>query len=165
MKKFFVLFAFIGLVSFAADAQEKVCTKSAKAKVEQESATAAAKLAAMDASIEQKVCAKSGTVSYVKKNTCQKSGKVSFTNVVYSPETAKFVNVSPVKMEKKAACSKKAACTKSKAACTKSKAVKTSATKKAACSKTCTKKAACSKSAKTTAVTKKTSAKLVKGQE
>ena len=157
MKKFFLLFAFFGLVSLAANAQEKTCPYAAKAKTEKAAATAtaAAKLASMDASIEKRVCEKSGTVSYVRKSICEKSGTVSFTNVVYSPETAKFVNASPSKMAKKA-CSKA-----EKAACSKS------TSKKACCSKS--KKAACTKSAskKTTTAVKRTStkAKLVKGQE
>ncbi len=58
-------------------------------------ATCASKLAAQDASIEKKVCAKSGKVSYVRNATCAKSGKVTSTAVNYDPATKAFVNASP----------------------------------------------------------------------
>ncbi len=169
MKKFFLLFAVLGLFTFSANAQKKACSmanKASCAKTCTKSKTAsvaantpAAILAAQDDSIEKRVCSKSGAVSYVKKNVCSHSGNVSFTDVEYSTETKKFINVSPSDMEVKAApnavktsaapsCSKskKASCS-SKASCTKGKttAVKTSAVKATKVSKVTTAKKACSK--------------------
>ena len=99
--------------------EKKSCAKSC-----------AAKLASNDASIEKKVCEKSGKVSYMRKATCAKSGKTSMTPVMYDATSKKFVNVSPegggassqlVAGEKKA-CSKKAGLVGDKKACAKSSA-------------------------------------------
>lgn len=139
MKKLLMLVAFLGLVNMA----QAQCTKSAKTAGTKsaccaKTTAAAAKAASLDESIEQRVCEKSGKVSFVKKSVCETSGNVSFADVEYCTKSEKFVNVSPsdvkavnasMDMDAKPACSKsKAACTKSKAACSKSK---TAATKTA----------------------------------
>jgi len=158
MKKLFVLFAFLGMVSLA----QAQCTKSAKSTTASKGKTscavtakAAATAASLDDSIEKRECAKSGKVSYVKKSTCAKSGNVSFTNVEYCTKSKKFVNMSPSQMEagaKKAACTKKATATgvSAKKSCTKAEkaaCAKTAANgKKPCCAKGKGKKAACSKS-------------------
>ncbi|GEM_PF-316350 len=177
MKKFFLLFAVMGLFTFTATAQKKACSMAKKATctkskmVSVDANNPAAVLAAQHDNIEERVCAKTGEVCYVQKNVCSKSGNVSFTNVKYCSTAKKFVNVSPSDMEAEAApratkTSAKKACSKSKASCTKSavKATKVSkvTTAKKACAKTCSKKtAACSAKGKTKAV----SAKLVKNEE
>lgn len=183
MKKFFLLFAVLGLFTFTANAQKPACsmakkatcTKSAKMAQGAEMNDAVAVLAAQDDSIERRQCAKSGAVSYVKKNTCAVSGTVSYAEVKYCEKSKAFVNVSPSDMKGEAApaalqtakpsCSKsKAACSKSKASCTKSaKAAKVSKKVSAVSKKSCTKKdaACCKKGAKANA----TNAKLVKMEE
>ena len=130
MKKIFVLFTFMSLVSFAVNAQTCPHAKkgSASASVEKTSdlAKTVAAAAELDESVEQKVCAKSGNVSYVRKNVCEKSGKVSYADVEYDAATAKFVNVSPSDAKakgKKGCCA--ASCAKS---CTKPKSTSTSST-------------------------------------
>lgn len=140
MKKLVLLFAFFSVCTFAVNAQ--TCSKKAAA-MKTANMEAAAKLASADDSIEQRVCEKSGAVSYVQKSTCPMSGKVSYADVEYSAAEGKFVNVSPSEAmgghaakavntaegaaKKKATCTakEKAACKKSKASCTKAKATAT----------------------------------------
>ena len=158
MKKIFMLFAFFGLVSFAATAQ-KACTKSASAKSSccAKTAAAAAKLASLDNSIESRTCATSGKVSYVKKSVCAQSGKVSYTDVEYCTKSKKFVNVSPTK---KASCTKAAGA--KKVSSVNGKKTGCTAAQKASCAKkgmSCTKKSAKSASSAKSA---DNAAKLVK---
>lgn len=145
MKKLFVLFAFLGFVSFSATAQScnpAACKKAHKTSsvdaTNTDANAAAVKLASLDETIETKTCATSGKVSFTRKSVCAKSGKVSYTDVEYCSKSAKFVNVSP---------SAKASCSKSKASCT--------ATKGASATKVSTdiapKKACCAKGKKTSA--------------
>ena len=127
MKKIFVLFTFLSLASFAVNAQTcphaKKSTSTASTEVSSDYAKTVAAAAAMDENIEQKVCAKSGKVSYERKSVCASSGKVSYTAVEYDAATKKFVNVSPsAAKDKKSCCS--ASCAKS---CSKSKSASTSA--------------------------------------
>jgi len=136
MKKLFVLFAFLGLVSFSATAQKcnpAACKKAHKTTAvdanQTDAMSAAVKLASLDETIETKTCATSGKVSFTRKNVCATSGKVSYTDVEYCSKSAKFVNVSP---------SAKASCSKSKASCSAAKGasakqVSNSATTKKAC--------------------------------
>jgi len=167
MKKLFLLFAFCGALGVAANAQcsgAKASSASTDAKPGCCSATAAAKMASLDASIETRTCAETGKVSYMKK-AVSAEGTTTFTEVEYCSKSGKFVNVSP---------SEKAACTKSaKASCTgDAKATKVSNTEaKASCSgaKSASASASCcdkSKSSKASTTTKKaSSAKLVSNQE
>jgi len=98
MKKFLLFFAVFGLLSLTNATAQKTCTAAKSAKNEKVcTKTAAAKLASMDASIEKRVCEKSGSVSYVRKNVCSASGNVSFKNVEYCSKSGQFVNISPSK--------------------------------------------------------------------
>ena len=133
MKKFLLFFAFCGLVSLTAQAQDcHGADKSATTSVEKAScsSTAAAKAASLDESIESRTDAESGKVTYVRKDVCAASGKVSYTEVEYCTKSAKFVNVSPE--EKAGCCSSKgakasSASSKTPACCAgKAKASKTS---------------------------------------
>ena len=135
MKKIFVLFTFMSFVSFAVNAQTcshaKKSSTSTSVETTADYAKTVAAAAEMDESIEQKVCAKSGNVSYERKNVCSTSGTVSYSAVQYDATAAKFVNVSPSDME---ASEKKASCA---AACAKT------------CSKPCTKPSSSSSSSAT----------------
>lgn len=159
MKKLFFVFAFLGclgLVNVNAQgtcpyskkasettdvSKKKACSKTAKATC---SKTAAAKLASMDDSIEQKVCAKSGNVSYYQTSTCAKSGKVSTNEVKYCSDSQKFVNVAPGSKAMGVSGSNKPACSKAaKASCSKSAGAKSvSLDGKKSCAATCAKTAA-----------------------
>jgi len=102
MKKLFVLFAFLGLVTFSANAQKTcnpaACKKAHKTTAVDAKATNTAdlvKFASLDETVETRTCAKSGKVSFVRKNVCAKSGSVSYSDVEYCSKSAKFVDVSP----------------------------------------------------------------------
>ncbi len=110
MQKLFVLFTFLCFASFSANAQScnpAACKKSQKnVKVEAtQTNEAAVKLASLEENIETRTCAKSGKVSFVRKDVCATSGTVKYTDVEYCTKSAKFVNVSP---SAKASCSKAA---------------------------------------------------------
>ena len=152
MKKLFVLFAFLGFVSFSATAQScnpAACKKAHKTSsvdaTQTDAHAAAVKLASMDETIETKTCATSGKVSFTRKNVCATSGKVSYTDVEYCSKSAKFVNVSP---------SAKASCSKSKASCTAAKG----ASAKQVSAEAVPKKACCAKGASKTSCSKATGA-------
>ena len=132
MKKFFFLFAMLGLFAFTADAQCSKAKGTSNAACCAKNKAAAAKAAKLDDSIVRQV-SNDGEVTYTRKNVAAESGKVSFTNVEYCSKSGKFVNVSPA--------DKKAACTKN------GRASKVSSTSKKACSKG-GKKACCAKGAK-----------------
>lgn len=163
MKKLFVLFAFLGFVSFSATAQScnpAACKKAHKTSSVDatQSNAAAVKLASLDKTIETKTCATSGKVSFTRKNVCATSGKVSYTDVEYCSKSAKFVNVSP---SAKASCSKtKASCSAAKGASAKQVSAE-AAPKKACCAKGTSKeecakmKAASAKQVSNTAAPKK----------
>ncbi|MEZ4948508.1 MAG: hypothetical protein R2879_14395 [Saprospiraceae bacterium] len=157
MKKLFLLFA---LVSFAAlgTIQAQCHGKKSASTTEVQSDEAAAKLASMDETIERRVCEKSGTVSYWKKETCAKSGNVSFSEVSYDSANGQFVNVSPSEVHGKATNGKSCCAGKSagsKASC--SGAEKASASK-ASCSGAA--KAGCCSSKKASAASTQTSEKV-----
>ncbi len=139
MKKLFMLFAFMGLVSVASVSAQS-CSKS-KANSSTTCTVAATKAASLDASIEKRVCEKSGKVSFVRKNVCSTSGKTTYTNVEYNTETKKFVNVSPTHTSGKAAgkastsCSAKAKATSGKTSCCTKGAKGASAVKKTSAAK------------------------------
>ena len=141
MKKTLLLFAFLGLFSFMAQAQKtcaksctKTCVKTAAVSTVTVDDAVLVKAASQDETIERRQCADSGAVSYFRKNTCAVSGKVSFAEVNYDAATSKFVNISPsdmggedMKMAKDGAMTgKKKACASSagKAGCCASKAGK-----------------------------------------
>ena len=87
MKKILILFTFMSFVSFAVNAQNcshaKKSTSTATAETTSEYGKMVANAAAMDETIEQRVCEKSGKVSYARKSVCEVSGKVSYTDVEY----------------------------------------------------------------------------------
>lgn len=177
--------AFFGLVAFTTNAQNCSAKKAKSASIEKTScsSSAAAKLAAMDDSIEEKVCSTSGKVSYVKKSVCQSSGKVSLTDVEYCSKSAKFINVSPSKGKSdcakscaKAAKAKGAKATKAsynakatsaKKDCSKSCAKACTAAEKAACAtkKNCDPAACAGKKAKSASVESPAKVKLVKNEK
>ena len=131
MKKlvlFLVFFAATGLTlqaqscsksAKAVSAKEgaKVCSKATKTTAVKASLEEAILAAEADASVEQKVCEKSGAVCFVKSSTCETSGKVSLHEVQYDAETKKFVNVSPSEMEGDAKATKVNSALKTKKSC------------------------------------------------
>ncbi len=172
MKKFFLLFALMGLVSVGVNAQtctksKTACTKSAKTvkadKASNAYLVAASAAAKHDESVEERVCAKSGSVSFVRKSVCSTSGKVSYQDVEYCTKSKKFVNMSPSE-------GKKASCTKSAKSCTKeakgASATKVSNKTASANKKSCSsKKTACCAKKKATGTTSAANAKLVKNEK
>lgn len=144
MKKLILFVAMFGMVGFLS---AQSCSKSKTAGNKAccaKTAAAAAKTASLDASIEKKVCANSGKISYYKSSTCPASGKVMQTEVRYDDKAKQFVNVAevadevPAEAKAKKECSKKCekkcskakatgvsnetkACTKGNKACCKSK--------------------------------------------
>ncbi|MDX1941854.1 MAG: hypothetical protein SFU99_14935 [Saprospiraceae bacterium] len=97
MKRFLLLLAVLGAVSIV-DVQAQGCAKST-----------AAKAAALDASIVQKVNHTTGETDYFKKSVSPHTGKVSYTEVEYCTRTGQFVSAD----------SGKSRCVKSTAACSK----------------------------------------------
>ncbi len=116
MKKFMFVFTLLVFAGFSVNAQS--CSKSAKkgcckakaaaaAKADASTDTAvasaymeAAEMAAeADESIMKRVCAKSGSVGFYKKNVCSKSGKISYDEVNYDADQKTFVNVSPSEVQ------------------------------------------------------------------
>lgn len=106
---FFTVLLGLGLTSL----QAQNCAKSASACCKKSVATAdkaqctgsadaAAKLASLDETIETRTCEKSGTVSYVRRETNSETGQVLFTSIEYNGDLGKFVNVSP--LEGKSCC-------------------------------------------------------------
>ena len=171
MRRFLLLFA---VVSFAAlgtanaqcsKAKKAACAKKSAAAQTSDVETIAMKVALEDESIERKVCANSGKVSYFQTSKCAKSGSVSVNEVQYCTKSAKFINMAPGATAGKS-CSKaeKAACAKKGKACCAgaakagccakkgaegAKAIKASNTSaKKACSKKCSKSKACKSKAK-----------------
>jgi len=128
MKRFLLLFAvvcFAGLGTANAQctkAKKAACAKKSVQATSNDAETFAMKAALEDETVERKVCAKSGNVSYHKSSTCAKSGAVSVNQVQWCTKSSKFVNVSPSEGAAKPACTKGAKkCTKAeKAACAKS---------------------------------------------
>jgi hypothetical protein len=131
---FFALLVGLGLTSL----QAQTCVKSASACSKKSasvatggkahcagSVEAAAKLASLDESIETRTCEKTGSVSYVRKETNPETGAVIFTSVEYNSEMGKFVNVSP--SEGKACCkgAKAASCCSGKGKATSAEASST----------------------------------------
>ncbi len=148
MKKVLFLLTFVfaaGMVSAQKcnkSASKKCCAKKTQtAAVQTTPETQVASMiaeadaaAALDETIEKKVCETSGKVSYSQKSVCSTSGKVSFQDVMYDSEAKTFVNVSPSATVKastaevipvsESAPAKPAACSKSKKSCAKTCAKK-----------------------------------------
>jgi hypothetical protein len=129
MKKvLFSLFLFCAM-AVGVQAQSSSCAKSCAAKpagascegkssVSAADASAAAKLASTDSSIESKKCA-DGSVCYVRKVGGQNNEIASYVDVKYDASTNTFVNVSPSKSTKSgASCAPKNASAGGKSCCT-----------------------------------------------
>ena len=99
MKRILLAFALIGFASFAVQAQS-CCSKAAKgtsAKTETScSESAAVKAASLDESIEQRVDANTGKVSFVRRSVTA-TGDASYTPVEYCSESKSFKEVSAEK--------------------------------------------------------------------
>lgn len=117
MKKWMMMCAFLGAFAFAASAQachgdaskagaagKPACCAKPGAGV----SDAASKAAAADPSIEKRVNAESGAVSYVRK--VSNNGAVSFADVRFDDAVGKFVNLTPEEAAKCAAGQKPACC-------------------------------------------------------
>lgn len=107
-----------------ASKKKACCAKSGKTAVAGVVMTAS-DAAKADESVEERVCAKSGSTSYYQKAECPISGKVTYSQVEFDEASAKFVNLAPsdMKSEKKACDKKSTTCTKKVQA---AKVVKTS---------------------------------------
>jgi hypothetical protein len=172
MKKVFFLFAFFGLLAFSANAQShKGCAGKATTSSEKAAcySTAATKAASLDQSVEQRVDAKTGEVTFVRKSVCSTSGKVSYAQVEYCNKSNKFVNVSPAaqSVAAKPHCSAKSSATAvsatgEKAGCCASKAKTTAA---AGCCSGKADKASCAEKASKASKTSETKVKLVKQEQ
>ncbi|MBK8955180.1 MAG: hypothetical protein IPM34_06440 [Saprospiraceae bacterium] len=134
MKKL-VLFVAFGLFLSAqsAVAQCSHAAKSAEAKQCVKPSEAALKAASLDASIETKVCEKSGSVCFMKKTTAE-DGTSTSTEVRFDEATAQFVAIPAADASMDASTAKKscakACCAKGKSgkACCASKAKGTAST-------------------------------------
>jgi hypothetical protein len=188
MKKVFFLFAFFGLLAFTANAQtHKGCAGKATTSSEKATcySTAATKAASLDQTVEQRLDAKTGQVTFVRKSVCATSGKVSYAQVEFCNKSKKFVNVSPAAAKTVAAekpqCSAKASATavsatgekascaskaSDKAGCCASKAKATStSTAAAGCCSGKADKASCAAKASKASKTSETKVKLVKQEQ
>lgn len=128
MSLLFTLLLTAGMLSVQAQscADRHAEAKSASVKSCHGSATAAAaKFAAQDENIIEKVCPVTGKVAYMEKITCTHSGKVTYADVEFDAEQAKFVRLASLEEggqvpahAKAAGCaSKKAACCSNNKAC------------------------------------------------
>lgn len=145
MKYFLLLLLFFGSVSITQLAAQR------QAAVENGDAlTIAAKKAAAETGIIQKISPVTGQVSYYRENVCLKSGKVSLTEVQYCSKSGRFINTASYG---------KTNCLKTRSDCVKdAAAVKASSAGEKAGECTPAQKAACSSAAAKTAVAKKAKA-------
>ena len=150
MKKILLVFALIGFAAFAAEAQS-CCSKGKSASADKTEASctssAAAKAAAIDENIEERVDAQTGKATYVRRTVDAASGEASYTPVEYCSESKRFINQAPQK-EAKASChdGEKAGKTSSAAGCCSSKE---GAAKKTSSSASCCSKEKASKASST----------------
>jgi|GEM_PF-6937337 hypothetical protein len=99
MKQILLFLIFFGFVAVL-DVQAQGCVKNA-----------AARAAALDESIVQKVSATTGDVTYARKKVCPATGDVSYTDMEYCSKSGQFVAVSK---PYKSSCSKMTAASCSK---------------------------------------------------
>ncbi|MCB9284954.1 MAG: hypothetical protein H6563_12830 [Lewinellaceae bacterium] len=108
MKRILFVFALIGFASFAVQAQT-CCSKAAKgtsAKTETScSESAAVKAASLDDSIEQRVDANTGKVSFVRRSVDASTGEATYIPVEYCNESKSFKTAAA----EKASCDKEGA--------------------------------------------------------
>lgn len=111
MKNLILLFSFLVIGAFSADAQScskasagKSCCASKKAASTTSASTSSeADVAAeADGNITKRTCEISGVSSYYKKSVCEKSGNVSWEEVQYDSASKKFTKVAAASMEKDA---------------------------------------------------------------
>src|SRR5690242_11914178 len=112
MKKFIFSFFLLSLIAGGAQAQKAACCKghgksaaACEAKAPSvasastiESSAAAAKVAAMDQTIETRTDPITGNVTYVRKETSPKDGSVSYVNLSFDSASNSFVDVSAMEM-------------------------------------------------------------------
>ena len=113
MKKLLLLIGF-GLFAYSASLSAQTCShanKTAEAKTCVKPSEAALKAASMDASIETKVCEKSGKVCFLKKTT-DAQGATTSTEVRYDEAQAQFVSITDADGKPKTCSSAKACCAK-----------------------------------------------------
>ncbi|HMQ46676.1 MAG TPA: hypothetical protein PKA00_04000 [Saprospiraceae bacterium] len=162
MKGIMLTLAFLGVFALTS-VQAQSCSKTqstanASCCAKSSADGAAAQAASLDNTIQRRVNAETGEVTYVRKTVCETSGKTSYDQVEYCTKSAKFINVSPQKQN----------CTKP---CTEGTAKGASATKVSNKSTSCcteAEKAACCPNGSKTGASAKTSSnasvKLVKNQ-
>ena len=122
MKKLFYFAAFLIAASLTT-VNAQSCAKKAGASSAccSKSKAATAKTVSTDTSIEKRVCAESGKVSFFRNSTCEISGKVTSQEVKLDKATGTFVNVSPERAAMPAAEGAKKACSsKASSSCQKS---------------------------------------------
>lgn len=122
MKKLILLIG-IGCFALAGSGIAQTCShgsKTVEAKSCVKPSEAALKAASLDASIETKVCEKSGSVCFLKKTT-DAQGNVSKSEVKYDEATAQFVSI-PENEATAGSEGKVKSCSKSKACCAKGSA-------------------------------------------
>ncbi len=117
MKSLFLLFSFVLVASFSANAQAcskaagsgKACcaskktaavSKSDDTKVASVVMEADAAVAASNGSITKRTCEISGATSYYEKSVCATSGKVSWEEVKFDADKKAFTKVASASMEK-----------------------------------------------------------------
>ena len=121
MKKLFFFAAFLLAASLTTvNAQCSSKTAGAKTACCAKTKAATATAVSADASIEKRVCAESGAVSYFRNSTCGVSGKMTSQEVKLDATTGTFVNVSPERAAMPAAEGAKKACASKSASCQKS---------------------------------------------
>ncbi len=104
---------------------KKTCSKTAEASASTDQAyvVAASDAASKDATIEKRVCEKSGKVCFYR-NSKDANGASASTEVMYDQATATFVNLAATGENAKACSSGKKACCKGAKSCSKDKEVK-----------------------------------------
>ncbi len=116
-----ILVIVMGLFAVAGTGYAQSCSHASKASAKTcvKPSEAALKAASMDATIETKVCEKSGKVCFLKKST-DAEGNVASAEVMYDEATAQFVSL-PAESDAttEAAAGAVKSCSKSKACCSK----------------------------------------------
>lgn len=110
MKNLILLFSFLVIGAFSANAQAcskasagKACCASKKgASTASVSNSAADAVAEADGNITKRTCEISGATTYYQKNVCEKSGNVAWEEVQFDSKANKFTKVAAASMEKDA---------------------------------------------------------------
>lgn len=93
MKHLFLLLFFSAGIGLATTVQAQSCcaSKKATAAVSHEGKSATALAAVTSGTIETRVDANTGAVTYVRRDVCQESGKTTYKTVAYDAELGTFV--------------------------------------------------------------------------